>query len=129
MRLLLDTHVFLWMHAEPERLSGETRKLLSDARTEIFLSVVVPWEIGIKLAKKRLRLPEPLDGYVTSRMRRAGMKALGIELSHVLDASALPRHHDDPFDRMLLAQARIERLPLLTADETLSRYEAPLVPA
>lgn len=123
MKLLLDTHVFVWMHGEPERLSARARKLLVDEGTELYLSVVVAWELGIKIAKERLRLPEPLDAYVTSRAHRSRMSWLPIELLHVLEAVALPPHHGDPFDRMLVAQARAENLTLLTADPWIERYD------
>ncbi len=128
-KLLLDSHVFFWMHAEPERLSGSVRELLVDERTALFLSVVVPWEVGIKVARKRLTLPEQLEDYFVSRARGAGMTILPVELRHVVDAANLPRHHADPFDRLLIAQARAERLTLLTADPEFARYDVKLMPA
>jgi PIN domain nuclease of toxin-antitoxin system len=123
MKLLLDTHVFIWMHGEPERLSPRARKLLVDADSELVLSVVVAWELGIKLARERLTLPEPLDAFLQSRAQRARMSILPIELAHVLEAVALPAHHADPFDRMLIAQARVEQLTLLTADRWITSYD------
>src|ERR1043166_7000889 len=90
MKLLLDTHVFLWMHGDHDRLSARARKLLVDAETELHLSVVVSWELGIKIAREKLTLPEPLDQYVMSRAHRARMSMLSIDLAHVLDAVALP---------------------------------------
>ncbi len=126
MKLLLDTHVFIWMHAEPERLSRRARELLVDPDSELHLSVVVAWELGIKIARERLTLPEPLDEYVTSRAHRSRMSLLPIGLLHVLDAVALPAHHADPFDRMLVAQARTEGLTLLTADPWITRYDVRL---
>jgi PIN domain nuclease of toxin-antitoxin system len=129
MRLLLDTHVFIWMHGDPARLSERARELLVDADTELYLSVVVAWELGIKLARERLTLPEPLEAYVTSRARRARMSLLSIGLVHVLEAVALPPHHADPFDRMLVAQARTEGLTLLTADAWIARYDVELLRA
>ena len=116
MKLLLDSHVFVWMHAEPERLSERARTMLADADQDLFLSVIVAWELGIKVARKRLTLPEPVDDYVLSRARNARMTLLSIDLPHVLEAVGLPSHHADPFDRMLVAQARVENLTLLTAD-------------
>ena len=109
MRLLLDTHVFIWMHGDPDRLSNRARKLLVDAASELHLSVVAAWELGIKIARERLTLPEPLDEYMVSRAHRARMSFLSIDLAHVLEAVALPPHHADPFDRMLVAQARVAR--------------------
>ena len=129
MKLLLDTHVFIWMHGDPDRLSGRARKLLVDADTELHLSVVVAWELGIKIARERLTLPEPLDEYVMSRAHRSRMSLLSIDLGHVLEAVTLPPHHADPFDRMLVAQARAESLTLLTADRWIARYDVELVRA
>jgi len=129
MKLLLDTHVFIWMHGDPDRLSGRARKLLVDADTELHLSVVVAWELGIKIARERLTLPEPLDEYVMSRAHRSRMSLLSIDLGHVLEAITLPPHHADPFDRMLVAQARAESLPLMTADPWIARYDVELVRA
>lgn len=129
MKLLLDTHVFLWMHAEPERLSASARELLVDPETALVLSVVVPWEAGIKVARKRLTLPEQVEAYFVARAHAAGMTILPIELRHVVAAAALPRHHADPFDRMLVAQARTERLTLLSADPELARYDVTLMNA
>jgi PIN domain nuclease of toxin-antitoxin system len=91
--------------------------------------VVVAWELGIKIARERLTLPEPLDEYVMSRANRSRMSLLPIGLVHVLDAVALPAHHADPFDRMLVAQARAEGLTLLTADPWIARYDVPLMRA
>ena len=129
MKLLLDTHVFIWMHGDPDRLSRRARKLLVDANTELHLSVVVAWELGIMIARERLTLPEPLDEYVMSRARRARMSLLPIDLIHVLEAVTLPPHHADPFDRMLIAQARAEGLTLLTADRSMARYDVEIVQA
>ncbi|TMQ09614.1 MAG: type II toxin-antitoxin system VapC family toxin [Deltaproteobacteria bacterium] len=109
MKLLLDTHVFVWMHGEPGQLSARAQKLLVDADTELHLSVVVAWELGIKIARERLTLPEPLEEYVTSRAQRSRM-------------SLLP-------DRMLVAQARAESLILVTADPWIARYEVEIVRA
>ncbi|HEY0479116.1 MAG TPA: type II toxin-antitoxin system VapC family toxin [Kofleriaceae bacterium] len=129
MKLLLDTYVFIWMHGDPDRLSSRARKLLVDADAELHLSVVVAWELGIKLARERLTLPEPLDEYVMSRAQRSRMSWLSIGLTHVLEAVALPLHHGDPFDRMLVAQARAEGLTLLTADPWIARYDVEIVQA
>jgi PIN domain nuclease of toxin-antitoxin system len=129
MKLLLDTHVFIWMHGDPDRLLARARKLLVDADTELHVSAVVARELGIKIARERLTLPEPLDEYVMSRAHRSRMSLLSIDLVHVLEAVALPPHHTDPFDRMLVAQAREESLPLLTADPWVARYDVEIVRA
>lgn len=129
MRLLLDTHVFLWMHGSPERLGARARAALADARSELFLSVAVAWELGIKLRRKKLALPESLGEYVLSRAHASRMAILPIQLRHVIDAMALPLHHGDPFDRMLLAQARVEELTLVSADTCFEDYDVDLLKA
>ena len=123
MRLLLDSHVFLWMHVSPDRLSSGTRELLADAEPSVLLSVVTPWELGIKVASKKLKLPESLEDYVLTRVQLARMALLPIELRHVIESASLPAHHGDPFDRMLIAQARVEELTVVTADPWFSRYD------
>jgi PIN domain nuclease of toxin-antitoxin system len=129
MRLLLDTHAVMWMDATPERLSARVRDLLGEAEHDLFLSVVVVWELGIKQARGKLTLPEPIDEYVLSLVERARMSLLAIDTTHVLDAVTLPLHHGDPFDRMLVAQARVENLTLVTADPVIARYAVDIVPA
>lgn len=129
MRLLLDTHVFLWMHALPERLSERTRSALVDARTELVVSVAAVWEIGIKMASHKLSLPEPLEEFVLSRAHRSRIAILPIQLAHAIDAASLPTHHRDPFDRVMIAQARVEGLAVVTADPWFSRYQVEVVAA
>ncbi len=129
VKLLLDTHVFLWMHGAPERLSPRARKLLIDAETELVCSVVVAWELGLKVARAKLTLPAPVGDFVASRAQAARMRWLPIGLPHVLDAVALPAHHADPFDRMLVAQARIEGLAVMTRDAWIARYDVTVVRA
>ncbi len=97
--------------------------MLADQEQELLFSVIVAWELGIKIANGKLKLPEPLHEYVTSRTHRARMTVVPISLSHVLEAVELPHHHGDPFDRMLVAQARIEGLTIVTADPAIARYK------
>ena len=87
------------------------------------------WEIAIKYALGKLPLPEPPDQYVPDRMQSSGVDALPIRMEHALRVAQLPAHHRDPFDRLLIAQAQIERVPLLTADSQLSLYDVALLPA
>lgn len=126
MRALLDTHVWLWMLAAPERL-GSVRPLVEDARSELLLSAASVWEIAIKAAAERLVLPEPAERFVPDRMRRTGVVPVPIEAAHALTAAALPPLHRDPFDRLLIAQARALGVPLVTADAQVMRYDVPIV--
>jgi PIN domain nuclease of toxin-antitoxin system len=118
---LLDTHVWLWMLTEPERL-GSFRTVAQQADTELFLSAASTWELAIKLSIGRLDLPEPLATYVPSRMRSTRVTGLPIEHAHALQVAALPPIHNDPFDRLLIAQAMVMGIPIVTADRTLAEY-------
>ncbi len=121
MKLLLDTHIFLWLQTAPERL-GAHLQLVADRRTELLLSAVSSWEIAIKHSIGRLPLPEPPERYVPDRMRAIGARPLAIEHSAALAVSSLPPLHRDPFDRLLVAQARLLDVVILTADPVVTRY-------
>ena len=123
MRILLDTQCFLWMNANPERLSRRARRLLTDVDNDLLLSAASAWEIAIKAALGKLRLPEPVPEYVTSRMSNGAVQGLAIEHAHALRVATLPRHHTDPFDHLLIAQAEIEDMAILTSDRHFSRYD------
>lgn len=121
MRLLLDTHVFLWLNAAPERL-GTALVEIEDSRHRLVVSAASSWEIAIKHAGGRLPLPDPPERYVPELIRRIGAQALSIEHAHALAVTSLPPLHRDPFDRLLVAQARSIDATLVTADERLGRY-------
>lgn len=127
LRLLLDTHVWLWMRGDPERFPGEVRSLLEDPATELHVSAVSAWEIATKEAAGRLRLPLPAAEWLMDPDRRQGLRELPITFAHAIRAGTLPRHHRDPFDRMLVAQAQIEGLTLASADVTLAAYDVTLL--
>ncbi|MCF4969604.1 type II toxin-antitoxin system VapC family toxin [Nostoc sp. CMAA1605] len=122
MKLLLDTQCWLWWFAQPERLSEEAITHIADETNELWLSVASIWEIGIKVAIAKLPLPEPPDSYISSRIGQLGMKSLEITATHALKAASLPLHHRDPFDRMLIAQAQLEELTLVSADAIFRQY-------
>jgi PIN domain nuclease of toxin-antitoxin system len=122
VRLLLDTHVFLWLLAEPDRL-GDHMNSVEDPSNELFLSAASSWEIAIKTQLGRLHLPEDPRRYVPDRMRAIGAEPLPIEHNHALAVGELPPLHRDPFDRILVAQARGLRLTILTADVNIARYD------
>jgi PIN domain nuclease of toxin-antitoxin system len=122
VNLLLDTHVFLWLQTDPDRL-GEQRATIEDERNALLLSAASSWEIAIKYELGKLPLPEAPDRYVPSRMRAIGAQGLPVEHSHALAVAALPPLHRDPFDRLLVAQARLLDLTILTADPSLIQYD------
>lgn len=115
--LLLDTHVFLWWRSEPARLNDRAREAIATAPI-VFVSAASVWEAAIKVALGRLILPEPFAQGVA----HSGFRRLPISFEHAEAAAALPRHHGDPFDRMLVAQAQLEGCTLVTHDQTLAEY-------
>ena len=129
MRYLVDTQVWLWMLAAPGRIRGRATAVIEDAGSQLLLSAVSSWEIAVKYAVGKLPLPEAPDRYVPSRMRASGITGLEISHAHALRVSALPRHHDDPFDRLLIAQAQLEDLTIITADPTFDRYDVVVMKA
>lgn len=127
MRALLDTHTFLWWNLDDPQLSRAVREFIADGRNEVFLSAASAWEIAIKAAKGRLKLPEPPDQYVANRLTLHSFSALPIELSHALQVYGLPDIHQDPFDRLLIAQSQLEDLPILTKDPEITNYSVEVI--
>lgn len=115
--LLLDTHVFLWWRGEPARLNEQARAAIAEAEL-VFVSAASAWEAAIKAALGRLELPDTVESGVIA----SGFEKLPITFSHAESAAALPMHHRDPFDRLLVAQARVEGLTLVTRDRQLETY-------
>jgi PIN domain nuclease of toxin-antitoxin system len=123
MKYLLDTHIFLWWNLGDPQLSGRAVSVIEDGNNEIFLSAVSAWEITIKVAIKRLTIPEEPALFVPSRMQLHGFQPLPVHIHHATRVYELPMHHTDPFDRLLIAQSQIESMPLISADAELRRYE------
>jgi PIN domain nuclease of toxin-antitoxin system len=124
---LLDTGVWLWSVGEPSRISRKARDVMADISHEVFLSAVTSWEVAIKAASGKLQLPEPPDLYVPRRMAAQGLRPLALSHEHALAAFALPAHHRDPFDRLLIAQAKVEEMTLISADRMFDRYPVQLL--
>ncbi len=124
MRLLLDTHIFLWWADAPERLRAPQREAIEDPASEVFLSVASLWEMAIKVGTGRLDFPvADIEAHTVGR----GLGLLPILAPHAVELLALPRLHGDPFDRMLIAQARAEGLILVTDDTMIRRYDVALL--
>jgi PIN domain nuclease of toxin-antitoxin system len=124
VRLLLDTQCFLWWFTSPERLNQMAIDHILDQNNDLFLSMASSWEIAIKVSIGKLPLPEPADTYIASRLRLLGAKHLDILFPHVCQVSLLPQIHRDPFDRLLVVQAQLESLTIVTADENVAKYDA-----
>jgi PIN domain nuclease of toxin-antitoxin system len=117
--LLLDTHALLWWLEDPSRLSKTTAEQIRDPDTQVFVSAASVWEISIKASIGRLRTPANL----TQTLESDHLQTLDITVPHALAVADLPRHHNDPFDRMLIAQARLEGLVLVTNDQRIAQYD------
>ena len=129
MRVLLDTQAWIWMLMAPERFSLESLRIVEDSKNELVLSAASAWEIGIKHGLGRLELPGAPESVIPDLMLRSGVEPLTISHAHALRAGALPPHHRDPFDRILVAQAQLESLPILTSDPLLSQYDVTVIEA
>ena len=122
MRLLLDTHSFLWFISGSTNLSPTARTLIEDASNQPLLSAASLWEMAIKLSLGKLSLAQPFGVLIPQQMRLNGIKLLGIEIEHTAAVSKLPFHHRDPFDRLLIAQAMVEQMPIVSADTAFDTY-------
>lgn len=127
MRLLLDTHVFLWWITDSKKLSQKARRLLAAADNQCFLSIVSCWELALKLSRGKLRLTLPVERLVSQELAANGFELLGLGLRDVAVVEKLPFHHGDPFDRLLVAQAMNEGLRLVSQDRAMALYEIDVV--
>ena len=126
MNLLLDTHAFLWFVAGDDRLSARARRAMESEGAELFLSAVSIWEMAIKLSLGRLTLPAPLEVYIAEKLEH-GFRVLPIDWMHAVAVEKMPFHHRDPFDRLLVAQATTESMPLVSADPAFRAYKVKLI--
>lgn len=127
MRVLLDTHVFLWWVMDSPLLSKSARQVIADARNELFLSAASGWEIAIKAQLGRLQLPDTPEDFVAEQLVLNNIQSLPVLMSHALHVYSLPKHHQDPFDRLLVVQSQLEDLPILTADPDIAHYDVEIV--
>ncbi len=124
---LLDTHTFIWLDSFPENLSPLALTACENRRNEMYLSVVSVWEMMIKIHKQRLTLRIPLREMIQGQQEINGVKLLPVELSHVYALEGLPLNHNDPFDRLLVAQAIAEQMVLVSADSKLIFYPVEII--
>lgn len=122
MKALLDTHTFLWWNSDDPQLSESAREIIAEGQNELFLSAASAWEIAIKAGRGRLVLPESPEVYVPSRMTLHRIQGLPIQLSHSLRVFDLPDIHNDPFDRLLIAQSQMESIPIISRDTFIAQY-------
>ncbi|WP_310386752.1 type II toxin-antitoxin system VapC family toxin [Roseateles sp.] len=127
MRLLLDTHIFLWWVTGDKALSKKARAAIADSGNECFFSVASAWELAIKHSLGKLELSGSLERFLPEQLALNQFQLLPIELSHSLRVASLPWHHRDPFDRLLIAQCQVENLTLVSADKQLAGYGVALI--
>jgi len=127
MKLLLDTHIFIWWADQPEKLSPAALSALEDEANELLLSVASVWEMQIKIQLGKLKLSLPLKDLIKNQQETNDLTVSPVALTHVLALDALPFHHKDPFDRLLIAQSIEEDLTLVTADSQFSAYSINLL--
>jgi len=127
MRILLDTHVFLWAILNDERCNGPMREAMRDGKNELYLSVASIWEILIKADLGKLPLPKPTSTFIATEMHKNRVRQLGIQAPHLSALENLPPLHKDPFDRMIVAQAKSDRLTIATADTSFEAYGVQLL--
>ena len=127
MRAILDTHTFLWWNMDDPHLSQTAREFIGDGANEVLLSAASAWEIAIKCARGRLTLPDDPGAYVADRMAKNRFLPLPVQISHALQVFKLADVHQDPFDRLLVAQSQLEDIPILTADTMIPQYEVSII--
>lgn len=122
MRLLLDTHAFLWWVTDDERLTSRARETIGSPESQVFVSAASVWEMVTKVRLGKLPIPEPIDTFVPAQLEANAFQPLAIAVRHALALDALPALHRDPFDRILIAQALAEDMPLVSGDRAIHSY-------
>lgn len=129
MRLLLDTHIFLWAAGNPEEIAEPARLAIANSQNQVYVSAAVAWEITIKTTLGKLKVPGDPATWFPARVRSLGFAHLPILPEHALAVGTLPDHHRDPFDRILIAQAHLEGMHFVTRDPQIQKYPVNLLPA
>jgi len=127
MQVLLDTHTLLWFFSGNENISITARELIEDTNNLKYISIASVWEMAIKQSKGRLNLSVPIDDYIQQKIQFADFKILYIQLSHLQAVSSLPFYHNDPFDRLLIAQAMVKNIPIISRDSMFDSYKVNLI--
>ena len=127
MRILLDTHAFIWWDNAPSKLATTARSHCQSPGNTLLLSIISVWEMQIKLQIGKMTLPAPLMDIVNNQIKANQLELLPVALSHISALDNLPMHHKDPFDRMLVAQAITEGIPIISADPALMQYPVTMI--
>jgi len=123
VKALLDTHVFLWWTLDAPRLPKRVRRFVQDPANALVFSVASAWELAIKAQLRKLTLPDRVEQFIQEQLDLNAILPLPVQLEHALQVAELPAHHRDPFDRLLIAQSLVERLPMITGDPFIARYQ------
>lgn len=123
MKALLDTHAFLWLIGDLPNLSKKAKKIFTDKDNEILLSMASIWEMGIKLSLGKLELTQPFNKFIPSQLHQNCISQLDINFRHINEVVNLPFHHRDPFDRLIISQAIVEEIPIISNDNHFDLYE------
>jgi PIN domain nuclease of toxin-antitoxin system len=123
MKILLDTHAFLWFITGDANLSDKARTSIEDDSNQMIISMASMWEMAIKISIGRLKVSEPFELLIPSQIQINGFELLPIQLEHVYKVSSLPFHHRDPFDRLLVSQCMVEKCPIISRDSAFDRYQ------
>ncbi len=127
MQLLLDTHSFLWFTGGDKRLSTSAKDTVSDLDNAVYLSVASLWEMAIKINIGKLKLPQPFGELIPGQLVLDEIEVLHVELPHLTSYIDLPLHHRDPFDRLIIAQAKVENMQVVGKDEKFEKYDVDLL--
>ena len=127
MRFLLDTHTFLWWITDDPHLSERARQVISDPENDIFLSAASGWEMAIKTQLGKLQLPDRFEQFIAEQLFRNNITSLPVMMSHALHVQSLLLHHRDPFDRLLIAQGQLEKMPIITTDSVFADYDVEIM--
>ncbi|MBS3029292.1 MAG: type II toxin-antitoxin system VapC family toxin [Dolichospermum sp. DET50] len=127
MKLLFDTHTFMWWHSEPDRIPRETLILLQNPNNELLLSIVSLWEMQIKIQLGKLTLRDDLELMLKTQQEQNNINLISITFLHILELKNLPLHHKDPFDRLLIAQCKVENATLISRDSVFQNYDCPVI--
>jgi PIN domain nuclease of toxin-antitoxin system len=123
MKVLLDTHAFIWLDTQPEKLSKTAMDICQDTDNQLYLSMASIWEMQIKVQLGKLKLKVPLADMLTVQQQENDLNVLNIALTHIYQLQALPFHHNDPFDRLIIAQSVLENMTLISVDEKFKAYD------
>ena len=129
MNLLLDTHALIWWREGNKKLGRRARAVIERSAAEVRISAATAWEIAVKFQAGRLSLSAPVELWLPAALDHSGFRRLDISVAHALTAGTLPEHHTDPFDRLLIAQAQLETLTIVTSDMAFDAYDVKVLDA